>query len=191
MSQQTITSQAGRFARPAVAHEVKVWDLFVRIFHWSLASLFAVAWMTGEGSAWISVHTVAGYAIAGLVGLRVLWGLVGPKTARFTNFVYRPSSVLRYVKDVASGTAPRFLGHNPAGGAMIVALLVMLAITCITGYAAMVDAFSARHWLKEVHEAAVNVTILLIIGHLAGVIFSSFTHGENLIKAMITGKKRC
>jgi cytochrome b len=177
--------EAGGAKPPAT---VKVWDPFVRVFHWSLAALFLVAFLTGDDIE--RVHIAAGYTIAGLVALRIVWGFVGPAHARFGNFVRSPRDVLAYLRDVALFRAPRHLGHNPAGGAMIVALLVMLIGTSATGYMLTTDAFWGVKWAGEVHEVFANLTVALIVFHVLGVLLASFEHRENLVKAMITGRKR-
>ncbi|MCW5687651.1 MAG: cytochrome b/b6 domain-containing protein [Pseudolabrys sp.] len=177
--------EAGGVTPPAT---VKVWDPLVRVFHWSLATLFVVAYATGDDIE--KVHIAAGYTIAGLVAFRVIWGLVGPKHARFTNFVRSPRETLAYLRDVSLLRAPRFIGHNPAGGAMIVALLVMIAGSCITGYLMTTDAWWGSKALEEVHEAFANLTVGLVIFHVLGVLIASFEHRENLVKAMFTGRKR-
>jgi cytochrome b len=177
--------EAGGAMPPAT---VKVWDLFVRMFHWSLATLFIVAYATGDEIE--RVHIAAGYAIVGLLALRVAWGLIGPRHARFANFVRPPREVLAYLRDVVLLRAPRYLGHNPAGGAMIVALIVMLAATCTTGYMMTTDAFWGAEWVEDVHETIANLTVGLVAFHVLGVLIASFEHRENLVKAMITGRKR-
>jgi cytochrome b len=176
---------AGGMAPPPA---VKVWDPFVRVFHWSLAALFLVAFVTGDEAA--QVHVVAGYTIAGLIALRIIWGFVGPRHARFSNFVRSPRKVLAYLRDAALLRAPRYLGHNPAGGAMIVALLLMLIGTSITGYMMMTDGYWGAKGAEEAHEVFANLTVGLIVFHVLGVLLSSFEHGENLVKSMITGWKR-
>lgn len=181
--------EAGGAMPPAtVSATVKVWDPFVRVFHWSLASLFLIAYLTGDEIE--KVHIAAGYTIGGLVALRTVWGFVGPKHARFANFVRSPRVVLAYMRDVALLRAPRYIGHNPAGGAMIVALLVMLAATAATGFSLTTDAFWGVRWIKEVHEAFANLTVGLVVLHVLGVVVASFEHKENLVKAMVTGRKR-
>lgn len=177
--------EAGGVRPPAT---VKVWDPLVRVFHWSLATLFLVAYATGDDIE--KVHVAAGYTIAGLVAFRVIWGLVGPKHARFSNFVRSPRETLTYLRDVALFRAPRYIGHNPAGGAMIVALLVLIAGSCVTGFMLTTDAWWGSKALGEVHEAFANVTVGLIVFHVLGVLFASFEHRENLVKAMFTGRKR-
>lgn len=179
------TIGAGGATPPA---PIKVWDPFVRVFHWSLATLFLTAYATGEDAG--RLHVAAGYAIAGLVALRIVWGFVGPRHARFGNFVRSPRKVLAYLRDVAMFRAPRFLGHNPAGGAMIVAILAMLSGTAITGYMMTTDEFWGAEWVEEVHGTFATLTVGLVVFHVLGVLFSSFAHGENLVKSMITGRKR-
>lgn len=184
-SAQSTVSGAGRVSRPA---EVKVWDPLVRVFHWGLVAAFLSAWASAE--EWDAFHTWAGYTVAGLITFRVLWGLVGPRHARFTDFVHRPSTVLAYVRSLFSGRSPRHLGHNPAGGAMIILMLVMLATICTTGVMMTTDAFWGIEWVANLHEAAVNAMLAFVVLHLCGVVFSSLKHRENLVRAMITGRKR-
>lgn len=177
--------EAGSAKPPA---EVKVWDPFVRMFHWSLAGLFLLAYATGDEME--NVHIAAGYAIAGLLVLRIVWGFVGPRHARFSDFVRSPRAVVAYMRDTALLRAPRHLGHNPAGGAMVLALIVVLIGTCTTGYMMTTDTFWGAKWVEEVHEAFVSLTIGLVVVHVLGVLVASFEHRESLVKAMITGRKR-
>lgn len=167
---------------------VRVWDIFVRVFHWSLVLTFAAVWLTSDD--FVSLHEIFGYTILGLVGMRMIWGFIGGKYARFTEFVKSPATVIAYLKDTREGHAARFLGHNPAGGAMIIALLVALTITGITGWMSVTDAYWGIRWVEIVHSLSADITIILVAGHIAGVIFTSYSHGENLVRAMITGRKR-
>lgn len=114
------------------ATEVKVWDPLVRIFHWSLVVAFATAYITGEEET--AAHDWAGYVVLGLVAFRILWGFVGTRHARFADFVHAPRTVLAYARDLLTGRTRRYLGHNPLGGVMIVALLVSLTATGGTGW---------------------------------------------------------
>ena len=185
MSMVNETIEAGGATPPAT---VKVWDPFIRVFHWSLAILFLAAYATGDEIE--RLHIAAGYVIAGLIALRLVWGFVGPQHARFSSFVRPPRDILAYLRDIAMLRAPRYLGHNPAGGAMVVALLFMLGGTCVTGYAMTTDAFWGAKWVEEVHEVCANLTLGLVIVHVLGVIVASFEHNENLVKSMVTGRKR-
>ncbi len=167
---------------------VRVWDPFVRTFHWSLVGLFILAFATGDEIEWL--HLAAGYAIAALVLLRIIWGFIGSHHARFSDFVRTPRQVADYVRRAIRLRAPRYLGHNPAGGAMIVALLAMLIGISATGFMMTTDAFWGAQWVEDLHEWLVYATLGLIALHVVGVLFSSIEHGENLVRAMITGRKR-
>ena len=113
--------------------KVKVWDPLVRIGHWMIVIGFFTAYLTGDEL--LGLHVWAGYAVAIAVVLRLLWGFVGTKHARFSNFVTGPRAVFRYLSGIRSGSAKRYLGHNPAGAAMILALLFSLTITTVSGMA--------------------------------------------------------
>jgi cytochrome b len=176
-------------AEPApLQAKVTVWDPLVRIFHWGLVAAFLVAWATGAEVK--RVHVIAGYAVIGLVAFRILWGFIGARRARFADFVRGPGSVASYLRDAARLRAKRYLGHNPAGGAMIVALLVMLSIIGATGFMMTTDAFWGVAWVQATHETAVSLTLGLVVLHIVGVIVASCEHRENLVRAMITGRKR-
>ncbi len=207
---------------------IKVWDIFVRIFHWSLVILFIIAYLTGEEES--NLHIYAGYAILALIVSRLIWGFIGSKYALFTNFIKKTSVVIDYVKTIKSNLTehkPRqkikhYIGHNPAGGYMIVALLLMLFVVSYSGLkvyglegggplASNVtislistanadddeheehesgENEAAEEFWEEIHELSANLTILLILLHVLGVIVSSRLHGENLAKAMVTGRKK-
>lgn len=175
-------------AKAAHMGEVRVWDPFVRLFHWSLVALFTLAFLTGDEIEWL--HLWAGYAIAGLVAARIVWGFIGPRYARFADFVKGPRTVMTVLKLSVHLEAPRYLGHNPAGGAMILALLAMLAGLSFTGFLMTTDAYWGSKALEEVHEALAYITLGLVGLHVLGVIVASIEHGENLVKSMITGRKR-
>jgi cytochrome b len=167
---------------------VRVWDPLVRIFHWSLVGVFAFAFVTGD--EWDAAHETAGYVAAGLVAFRILWGLVGPRHARFADFVRGPGSVAAYLRDTATFRAPRHLGHNPAGGAMVIALLAAVAGIAATGFMMTTDAWWGVEWVEETHEALVYATLGLIALHVGGVVLASIEHRENLVRSMLTGRKR-
>jgi cytochrome b len=185
MSVVNETIEAGGALPPAT---VKVWDPFVRVFHWSLVGLFVLAYATGDEVE--QVHIAAGYAIVTLLALRVAWGFVGPRHARFSDFVRSPREILAYLRDVVRKKPRRHLGHNPAGGLMIVGLIAMLLGTGATGFMMTTDAFWGAKWVEEVHEGLANATVALVLLHVLGVAVSSLQHRENLVAAMITGRKR-
>jgi cytochrome b len=175
---------AGHTKWPAM---VRVWDPLVRLFHWTLVISFTIAWLTEESKG---LHRGAGYLVLGLVAVRLIWGFVGSRHARFANFVPGPRRLLLYASSLRSGHPPRYLGHNPAGGAMIVLMLAMLITTGGSGWLMTTDAFWGIEWVEELHTIAANLTVILVFAHVAGVIFSSLAHRENLLVAMITGRKR-
>lgn len=167
---------------------VRVWDPLVRFFHWSLVASFAVAWISAD--EWDDLHIWAGYAAGALIAFRLVWGLLGPRYARFGQFVRSPGAVAAYLKDIVSGRERRYLGHNPAGGAMILALILSLAALCLTGWMYTLDMFWGVEWVEETHEVLANLLLVLVALHLAGVVLASLKHQENLVRAMITGRKR-
>ena len=171
--------------KKSTEHLVKVWDPAVRLFHWSLVALFLIAFLSGDESD--GLHRLAGYGICGLLIFRVVWGFVGTRHARFSDFVYAPRKVKHYLTGLFRGKPARYLGHNPAGGAMILALLLSLSITCWTDLKA--DGAGGELW-EEAHEFFSGFTIFLVVLHISGVVVSMVVHRENLIGAMITGRKK-
>lgn len=164
-----------------------VWDAPVRVFHWLIVLSFAVAWLSAESERWQLVHVTAGYTMAGLVAFRLLWGLVGTKHARFGDFVRGPRAVLGYLKSLVGGRPEHHAGHNPAGGLAIVALLVLAALVTATGWANYSEL--GGDWLEEVHEALASGMLALVVVHVVAVFASSWLHRENLVGAMIHGRK--
>jgi cytochrome b len=189
--------------------EVRVWDPLIRSAHWLLAAAVLIDWITDE-PLWM--HSWLGYLAGALVVLRIVWGFVGPENARFISFVHDPRMVFGYLAGLIRFSSKRYLGHSPAGGAMIVALLVMVAATGVTGMAnlaadrgdgpiAGIIAKVERPpripgqrrpplLMKQVHETVANVTLVLVVLHVFGVALASYAHHENLVRAMITGRKR-
>lgn len=167
---------------------VRVWDRFVRVAHWSLVTGVALAWITREGGGvW---HEVFGYIVLAIVAARLAWGFVGPRYARFRQFVVSPAASLEYTGRVLRHTEPRYLGHNPLGAWMILALVVTLLAVSASGWLYTTDAFWGVEWVEEVHESFANVLLVLVAVHVGGVLFASRRHAENLVRAMISGKKR-
>ena len=159
----------------------------MRSFHWSTASLVLVAFLTTDDARWL--HQAAGYAVLALLALRLVWGVIGTRHALFISFLVGPHAVLRYLRLLYDGRAPRYVGHNPAGGAMIALLLVLLAVVSGSGWLSETDAYFGVPWVDHLHHVSAHLLLVLIGVHLAGVLLSSWLHQENLVLAMITGRK--
>ena len=178
--------------------EIRVWDPLVRIFHWTLVLSFAIAWVSAD--EFDTLHFWAGYTIAALVAFRIVWGVIGTRHARFSDFVYRLSTIKSYLIDLAALRPKHYVGHNPAGGLMVIVLLLSLGLLTFTGMVSVapdgigplagtwVESISG-HWMEDVHEAVANLVLAFVLFHIAGVLISSLVHGENLVRAMISGKK--
>jgi len=182
-------------------HQIKVWDIFIRSFHWVLVILFSLEFLIDDD--FLELHSTIGYIILGLLLTRIIYGFLGSEYARFSNFIYNIDEIFTYVKSVFNFKAKRFIGHNPAGGAMVLILIAALLLTSFTGLLAL--GFEERQgplvpvldyfpfWVfsvaEELHEAFAYVTMLLVIIHVTGVLIESIVHGENLIRSMITGRK--
>jgi len=177
---------------------IKVWDLPVRIFHWLLVAGFFVAYFTEDDL--LEMHVWAGYLVSALLVFRIIWGFIGNQYARFANFLCRPAQSINYIKDVFALNAKRYIGHNPAGAAMIVLLLISLLFTVLTGFAvygadqaagplANIGPANEELW-EELHEFFANFTLLLVVAHVVGVLVESYLHKENLARAMVHGYKK-
>lgn len=168
--------------------KVRVWDPFIRLFHWSLVAGMVAAWFTSRVRS--DTHQWIGLGIGGLVGLRICWGFVGTRYALLSNFVRRPKIVSAYISNIARGTERRFLGHNPAGGAMIIILIITILLTVGSGWLMTTDAYYGDDLMQFIHSIFAYTVVLLVAFHLFGVALASIRHRENLIKAMVTGWKR-
>ncbi len=177
-----------------------IWDLPTRLFHWTLAGSFALAWLTSEGDAWRSIHVFLGYLMLGLVAFRVIWGFVGSHFSRFASFWFSPREAFTYLKEVATGHAKRHIGHNPTGSLAIYILLALVIVVGLTGIVTLGGdeqqglvagwfTFAQARWLKKVHEVTAIAMLLIVMGHIAGVVVESFLHKENLARSMLTGSK--
>jgi cytochrome b len=208
---------------------IKVWDIAIRVFHWTLLGCYVIAFISSENI--MKVHVIFGYIVLFLVLFRILYGFVGTKYARFSNFLYPSAQIVDYLKGLLIGRPKHYIGHNPAGGFMIVILLLSLLSLTLTGLKAygvkghgplakheisfMTNAFADSddkenhdehdsrkrrskknnrtekdEFWEEVHETIAYFTLFLVSIHIMGVLVSSLVHRENLIKAMITGRKR-
>lgn len=166
---------------------VKIWDLPTRVFHWLLALSFAGAYLTSESDAYGAVHVMFGYTLAGLIGFRLVWGLVGTRYARFGAFLFGPAKVAEYLKSLLTTSPKHYLGHNPAGAIAIFALLALGLLTAATGFATYRD--MGGEWLEELHEGVAAAMLTVVAIHVLGVAVSSVLHRENLVRAMISGNK--
>jgi len=210
----------------------KVWDIAIRVFHWTLVGCYALAFISSENIP--SLHVIFGYSVLSLVIFRIFYGFVGTRYARFADFLYPPAQIVGYLKGLFCGKPKHYIGHNPAGGAMIVVLLLSLLSLTLTGlktYGVKGHGPLAVHEIsfiskaiadsdekgesedhkrrnragkdfqrtkqnekdefwEEVHETIAYFTLFLASIHVAGALVSSILHRENLIKAMITGRKQ-
>ena len=162
---------------------ITVWDPFVRAFHWSLVLTYLGAWLSAE--EWAGLHDRLGYIVLTLLALRLIWGVIGSEHARFSDFARGPAATLAYLRSLAGGRPKHYLGHNPAGGWMVILLIATLIATAVSGI--MLDG-DEEVW-EELHEGLANLSLLLVGTHIAGVITSSLLHRENLVRSMLTGRK--
>ncbi len=167
---------------------VPVWDLPLRLFHWLLAAAVLTAYFSAN--VFDDVHEISGYAVLGLLVFRLIWGFAGSQHARFSSFVRSPRVVEIYLRQLAQGKSNRYLGHNPAGAVMIVTLLTLLAVSAVSGWMQLTYYFFGVTWVETVHTWSSNLVLILAIVHVLGVLLMSLVQKENLVRAMITGRKR-
>lgn len=167
--------------------KILVWDAPVRLFHWLMVASFAGAWLTAESEPWRLVHVTLGYTMAGLVLFRIIWGVWGTRYARFSNFVRGPAAVARYAANLLRGRHEPYTGHNPAGAVAIVALLGLTLLVTATGWMTYNEVGGG--WLEEAHEAVATAMLAIVGAHVAAVVWTSWRFRQNLVAAMITGRK--
>lgn len=155
--------------------------------HWMLVISVAGSWLTRHRLD--EVHQYVGYAALTLVGLRLLWGFAGGRYARFAQFVRPVHATWAYLREVRHGRAPRYIGHNPLGGWMVLALIACVGLLGFTGWLYTTDMFWGYGWLANLHWGLGWALLGLIALHLSGVLFTSLKHRENLVRAMVTGRK--
>ncbi|MEQ1439111.1 cytochrome b/b6 domain-containing protein [Fontimonas sp. SYSU GA230001] len=166
---------------------ILVWDIPTRVFHWLLAISFAGAYVTAESEAWRLVHVTLGYTFGGLILFRLLWGLVGTRHARFSDFAFGPRRVLAYLRSLLGRNPEHHVGHNPAGSWAIYAILLLGLGTALSGYALYNEIGGEA--FEDVHEVVANLLLGIVVVHIAGVIVSSVLHRINLPRSMVTGYK--
>lgn len=184
-------------SREAPATSVDVWDLPIRLFHWSIVVAIGISWWSAEYRV-MNVHRYSGYTLLGLIVFRLYWGIVGSPTARFAHFVRGPGAIARYLRDRASEDAE---GHNPLGGWSVVAMLVLLLAQVTIGlFVTDIDglesgplsylvSFETSRALADAHEIVFNVLLGLILLHVAAILFYLFARRKNLIGAMVSGRR--
>lgn len=178
-----------------------IWDLPTRLFHWLFAASFAGAYVSADSDAWLGVHIGLGYLMLGLIGFRLVWGFVGGHYARFANFRFSLRQGWQYLRQTLAHRSARHLGHNPAGSQAVYLLLALGLAVGLSGLlvqggeeqhgvAASLLGYDLGHAIKEMHEAVATLMLLLVFGHIAGIVLESRAHGENLARSMVTGIKQ-
>ncbi|MGB7649637.1 MAG: cytochrome b/b6 domain-containing protein [Gallionella sp.] len=168
--------------------KILVWDVPTRVFHWLQALSFLGAYLTADSEKTREIHVTLGFILFGLIAFRLVWGFVGTKHARFSSFIFHPSTVITYVRALLKNNAQHFVGHNPIGSIAIWLLLGMGIGLGVTGVMLLQD--DVADSVVEIHAYLTNGMLVVIAGHLVGVAMSSFLHKENLVRAMITGHKK-
>ncbi len=172
---------------PDHAAPVRVWDPFVRVFHWSLvACVLLNGFVLEEGE---DPHRWAGYAASALVGLRLLWGVVGSRHARFADWFPTPARLRAHVGALVRGESPHHDGHNPLGAVMMLALMALVLALGLTGWLQETDAFWGDEALEELHEGLAEVLLWCAGLHAAAALVMGRLERTRLIKAMFTGRK--
>lgn len=182
---------------------VKIWDLPIRLFHWLLVASITAAAVTGWllPASWLQLHLIAGTVIGCLVLWRIVWGFTGTRYSRFRSFAFSPRATAAHLKDLIEGKVQREAGHNPLGALMVLALLGCISTIVLTGVVVLGGqfkqgpmkafvSFAGAMTYREMHSVVAIALLVLVGGHLAGVIFESWRTRENLASAMVTGKKR-
>ena len=182
-------------------NHIRVWDIFVRLFHWILVAVIGFAWWSGEqGGDWMEWHKRCGYTVLGLVIFRVLWGFAGSAYARFNHFLYSPKATLAYVAAMLKGREPLYLSHNPLGGWAVVVLLMWCTLQAGTGLFANDDIFTEGPLAHLVgYDLSIEITrwhkllfdglLILVAVHIAAVAYHQLLRKEPLLQGMLTGKK--
>ncbi|MGJ4888164.1 cytochrome b/b6 domain-containing protein [Bradyrhizobium sp. HKCCYLR20261] len=181
------TAPSASVKTPDPAETVQVWDLPLRLWHWLLAVLVLIAWVTPN--VYDGLHRVAGYAILGLLAFRLIWGLIGTRHSRFRSLKARLRATPSYLWSLRRGKTGRYLGLNPAGTAMQLVLLLVLIVSAVTGAMQVTVRFFGLWWVEDTHEVTSYLLIPLVVLHVAGVVLVSRMQGENLARAMLTGRK--
>jgi cytochrome b len=186
--EEAVPEVRGVSDRTPVDRTVAVWDLPLRLWHWALAISVLTAWFTP--TVYDGLHRIIGYGVIGLLAFRLLWGFWGSRYSRFRMVGVRFRAAPRYLWNLRRGITGRYIGLNPAGTLMLLALLLSLAVSAITGAMSVTVTFFGVWWIEDTHAYASDVVIVLVVLHFVGVVLMGLLQRENLIRAMITGRKR-
>jgi cytochrome b len=167
---------------------VLVWDFPVRVFHWLLVISFAGAWLTSESEAQQLIHYAFGYSACAIILFRIVWGIVGTRYARFTQFIKGPVATWQHMKSLFVGKQTPDLGHNPVGTLVMISLVILILLISLTGYGIVKDVLGEL--MSGAHEAISNLALGFVLIHLAAAIIMSFLKKENLVRSMFTGMKQ-
>jgi cytochrome b len=178
---------------------IRVWDAPTRVFHWALVVLLGTSWLT-ESRGWMALHFLSGYSIITLLLFRLAWGVCGSQTARFSHFLKSPVAALRHLAHLHRREPDTCIGHNAAGGWMVLVMLALLAVQAATGLFANDDGDTEgplfnyvskgqSDWLSHIH--AVNFTLieLAVVAHVAAILAYAVLKRHDLVRPMITGRK--
>jgi cytochrome b len=167
---------------------ILVWDFPVRVFHWLLVISFAGAWFTSEGESQQMLHYAFGYSACALVIFRVVWGVIGTRYARFSEFIKGPTETMNHIKALLTSKQYPGLGHNPVGALVMISLMILILLIGLTGY------WTVKEYLGDLmsgaHEAISSIALAFVAAHVAAAIVMSFWQKENLVRSMLTGKKQ-
>jgi cytochrome b len=186
--EEAVPDMRGVSDRRPADRTVAVWDLPLRLWHWTLATCVLVAWFTPTVQD--RIHRIVGYSVIGLLVFRLIWGGLGSRYSRFRMTGVRLRAAPGYLWNLRRGMTGRYIGLNPAGTLMLVALMLALAVSAITGALSVTVTFFGVWWIEDTHAVASDAVMILIVLHVAGVVLMSVLQRENLIRAMITGRKR-
>ena len=168
--------------------DIKVWDPGVRIFHWTIVTACMLnLFILEEGKYW---HRMTGYVVAAAIAVRMIWGFVGTRHARFSDFFPTPRRLKNQLRAIVSRNEKRYLGHNPLASVMMLLLMALLATTALTGWMTTLDAFWGEKWLEQLHGTIANSIMVLAFIHAGAAIVESWRHRENLVWSMVTGRKK-
>jgi len=180
--------------------KIYMWDPLVRVLHWALVISFTFTWIMGEfGPTDMTLHFIGGYATGVIVSVRIIWGLIGFRTARFENFVKSPRAIISYARRLPSKSPSHSYGHNPVGALYVIGVLALLLVHVGTGLISDPDDFinvgpfahlvsyDATQTALLVHDILSSVLLLMVLVHIFAVIYYRLRKGENLVRAMVTG----